>query len=87
MRFFILNPLHNFPLEKDRTNGIFSGGLPEKVAVGEGFTAYFTLRHESLRDEPVVNVGFEDTFGRQHWAPRKSVVKVRKAVVAAFQKV
>lgn len=72
MRFFTLNPLHNFPLEKDRTDGIFSGGLPEKVAVG------------SLRDKPVVDVGFEDTFGREHWASRKSVVKERPSSLPDF---
>lgn len=64
---------------------MFSGGLPKKIGVGESFTAYFTLRHESLRDEPLVDVGFEETFGRRHWAPRKAVVKGRNAVVTAFQ--
>ncbi|MBO0140222.1 hypothetical protein JZX87_03450 [Agrobacterium sp. Ap1] len=81
----ILNPLHNFPAQKDYTLGPFSGGLPKKIQVGEDFAAYFVILHEGLRDENIVDVGFVDTFGRNHWAPRKSVAKVRIAVKKAFE--
>lgn len=83
---FIMNPLHNFPQQMDFTVGPFSGGLPKKIEPGESFSAYFTLRHEALRDEPVIDVGFCDTFGRNHWAARKQVKQVRKAVAEAFSK-
>lgn len=80
LQHLILNPLHNFPVELDRTLGPFSGGLPKKIGVGEDFSAYFVLLHQGFRDEPIVDVGFSDTFGRSHWAPRKDVRKAIKAV-------
>lgn len=87
LQHFILNPLHDFPAMVNHTIGPFSGGLPKKLEVGESFSAYFILRHEAFRDEPIVDVGFVDTFGRNHWAPRKSVAKVRMAVKEAFAEV
>lgn len=85
-KHFIMNPLHNFPLQLDFTIGPFSGGLPKKIEPGESFSAYFVLKHEALRDEPVIDVGFSDTFGRSHWAARKQVKQVRKSVAEAFLK-
>ncbi|MBY5850583.1 hypothetical protein [Rhizobium ruizarguesonis] len=83
---FILNPLHNFPVELDRTLGPFSGGLPKKIQPGESHSAYFVLFHEGLREQPIVDVGFSDTFGRSHWATRKQVAAVRNAVKDAYRK-
>ncbi len=83
---FITNPLHNFPMQRDHTVGPFSGGLPKKLDVGEGHSSYFPLLYEPLRDEPIVDMGFVDTFGRNHWAPRKQVSSVRAAVKEAYSK-
>lgn len=83
-KHFIMNPLHNFPLQLDFTIGPFSGGLPNKIEPGESFSSYFVLMHEALRDEPIIDVGFSDTFGRSHWAARKQVKQVRKKVAEAF---
>lgn len=82
----IFNPLHNFPVHADHTIGPFSGGLPAKIDVGESFSSYLGLRHEGLRDLNIVDVGFVDSFGRNHWASRKSVRSVRKAVKKEFDK-
>ncbi|MGO6968987.1 hypothetical protein [Rhizobium leguminosarum] len=81
----MLNPLHNFPLELNRTVGPFSGGLPRKIQPGESHSAYFVLLHEAFRDQPIVDVGFSDTFGRSHWATRKQVAAVRRAVKEAYR--
>lgn len=72
-RYGLLNPLADFPNRMDFTEGPFSGGLPKKLDVGETFSARLGFRHQSLRDEDVLDVGFEDTFGRHHWAPRRQV--------------
>ncbi|RUW01104.1 MULTISPECIES: hypothetical protein [unclassified Mesorhizobium] len=69
----LLNPLANFPLQLDFTEGPFSGGLPKNIEVGESFSVRLGFKHQSLRDDNIVDVGFEDTFGRRHWAPRRQV--------------
>lgn len=84
LRHLIFNPLHNFPVELDRTLGPFSGGLPKKIAVGESFSSYFVLLHKGFRDEPIIDVGFCDTFDRNHWAPRREVQKAIEAVKEAY---
>ncbi|MGO8323715.1 hypothetical protein ACC811_02390 [Rhizobium ruizarguesonis] len=86
LNHLILNPLHNFPLELEHTLGPFSGGLPKKIQPGESHSSYFVLLHEAFRDEPIVDVGFSDTFGRSHWVKRKQVTAVRTAVKEAYRK-
>lgn len=38
------------------------------------------FKDEHLRDDGVIQVGFQDVFGRYHWAPRKSVRAVVKSI-------
>jgi hypothetical protein len=64
----------------DHTIGPFSGGLPKKVAVGESFTSYFPRKVDWFENK-VWGVGFNDSFGRNHWCSRKDVKKVRDAVL------
>lgn len=80
-QFGMLNTLHNFPLQRDFTLGPFSGGLPAKLPVGEQFTSHLHVDHEGLRESNIIDVGFDDIFGRIHWAPRKSVREVRRRVI------
>lgn len=47
--------------------------MPKKLGVGDEFSAYIGFKHEHLRDDGIIDVGFCDVFGRHHWAPRKSV--------------
>lgn len=82
----VFNTLHDFPDETDLTLGPFSGGLPKQIEPGENFRSYLPLRHQVLKDESVYKVGFYDTFDRYHWAPRKQVKRVRKAVAEAYSK-
>lgn len=83
-RYGVLNPLHNFPAEAETSIGPFGGGLPKRIEFGEDFEVYLTIRHEALRDEPIVDIGFHDIFGRHHWAPRKQVSKVRQGVAKSY---
>ena len=55
-------------------------GLPAKLAVGEEFANYLVFDHSGFRDHDILDVGFVDVFGRNHWAPRKSVRQVRARV-------
>ncbi|TDX77742.1 hypothetical protein EDE05_11451 [Neorhizobium sp. R1-B] len=84
LKLFMLNPLHDFPARTDFTLGPFSGGLPKKIDVGESFNAFFVKKHAAIATQNVVDVGFTDTFGRNHWARRKDVTKVRTEVKQAF---
>lgn len=77
-QYGLLNPLHNFPLQLEYTIGPFGGGLPKKLEVGESFTIYLAARHDALANDPIVDVGFCDVFGRYHWAPRYAVRRVRE---------
>jgi hypothetical protein len=72
-RYILLNPLSHFPADTEATDGPFSGGLPKKLDVGESFSASFVYKHDGLRDTDIIDVGFDDTFGRDHWVPRYQV--------------
>jgi hypothetical protein len=83
-RIGLLNPIPGFPdypgQYSDELTGPFSGGLPKKIAVGEQFSLYFIPDHEALAKDEIERIGFTDTFGRFHWAPRKDLLKARKHI-------
>ncbi len=72
----ILNPYKGFPYDL-QSDGPFSGGLPKKLDVGEQFSVYFPVVKDWF-DDGLEDFGFQDTFGRYHWVPRKSVSEVRE---------
>jgi hypothetical protein len=78
-QYALMNALDRWPAPVNTTSGIFSGGLPKKLVVGEEFSVYFLHPHPVFQERPIVDVGFTDNFGRHHWAPRKSVMKVRRS--------
>jgi hypothetical protein len=80
-RHALLNPLDRWPAPAPTTSGPFSGGLPKKLALGEEFALYFVYPHETFIKEKVLDVGFYDSFSRNHWAPRKNVRKVRESLI------
>ena len=79
--FAALFPLPGFGIEV-ASGTPFAGGLPRKLAVGEQFSVYLATDHEHLRDQPVSDIGFTDTFGRFHWAPRRQLREVRESLRA-----
>jgi hypothetical protein len=73
-RFSVLNPLHNYPQSTQLSIGPFGGGLPKKLEIGEEFSAYFIPDHEGLARGDYQRIGFDDTFGSLHWAPRRHLL-------------
>jgi hypothetical protein len=80
-RIALLNVLQNFPESTDyeteyytRGGGIFAGGFPKKLAVGESFSVYLIPNHEMLARGDYDRIGFNDSFGTMHWAPRKDIL-------------
>jgi len=69
----ILQPLNNpqaYPL--DKSFGVFGGGLPKKLAVGEEFQVYFPVDNKWFNLERG-RFGLYDTFGRYHLCSPKVV--------------
>jgi hypothetical protein len=73
--FGLLSTLDNYPLNQDTTRGYFGAGFPAKVAVGEEFSAYLIPAHERLAKGDYQPIGFTDSFGRTHWAPRRDILE------------
>ncbi len=86
-KYGILNPLHEYPFRKDHTVGPFAGDLSKKLEVGEQFSVYFIPDHESLARDNYDRVGFNDTFGKYHWASKRDVIETRKHIREACDKV
>jgi hypothetical protein len=82
-----LLPLHDYPFRKDHTIGPFSGGLPKTVEVGQMFSVYFIPDHEGLARDDYDRIGFSDTFGKYHWASKRDVLRARKSIREACDKV
>ncbi|WP_425989932.1 hypothetical protein [Brevundimonas sp. TWP2-3-2] len=74
----MLNPIHNFPYEPYESLGPFSGGLPKKLLVGEGHTIRFPYEANGFLALPFSHLGAVDTFGRDHWVPKKQIKAIRK---------
>jgi hypothetical protein len=70
----------------DLGGGPFAGGLPKKIAIGETFSVYLVPDHETLARGDYQRVGFDDSFGRMHWAPRRDIVAVLPAIRKACEK-
>jgi hypothetical protein len=81
--YSLLNPLID-PYTND-SHGPFSGGLPKKVGVGESFSVYLIPNHTILAEEGYDRIGFDDTFGRHHWAPKSQIVKTKPHIKAAIE--
>jgi len=75
-----LHVLPDLPQNSDSASGdpmgeLFAGGFPKKLALGEQFSVYLVPDHETLASGDYQRIGFQDTFGRSYWAPRRNVVK------------
>jgi hypothetical protein len=82
----LLNPLHNYPAQTTHSIGPFSGGLPKKLDVGEQFSVYLIPDHEMLAKGDYQRIGFTDTFGRSHWAPRRRILETLPSIREACKK-
>jgi hypothetical protein len=69
------------------TSGIFTG-LPTKLEPGESRTFYFlydAIECFLVRNPDIYRVGVDDTYGRTHFARRKSVEVARKSHADDFK--
>jgi hypothetical protein len=73
--FGLLSTLDNYTLHQDLSRGYFGAGFPAKVAVGEQYSAYLVPDHERLAKGDYQKIGFTDSFGRTHWAPRQDITQ------------
>lgn len=73
--FGLLSTLDNYLLHQDATLGHFGAGFPAKVGVGEQYSAYLVPAHEKLAKGDYQRIGFTDSFGRNHWAPRQDILR------------
>lgn len=71
----LLSTLENFALFHDYSRGFLGAGFPAKLAVGEQYSAYLIPDHERLAKGDYQRIGFTDSFGRSHWAPRRDILK------------
>lgn len=63
----VLNPIDNFPTRPFTSTGPFSGGVQKKLAAGDHFELYLPATVDLDRNKHRY-IGFQDTFGRNHWA-------------------
>jgi len=71
----LLQPYHD--IDREYSNGVFSGGLPKKVAVGEQFAVHFPVVRKWAEESGLQLYGFNDTFGRNHWCSRRTAKEFR----------
>jgi hypothetical protein len=72
----LVNPIHDIQ-QPGVGIGPFAGGLPKKLAVGEGHNAYFPFDAQSFARDDLRRVSFFDNFNRRHAAPMGQVRKVK----------
>jgi len=61
--------------------------FPKKLEVGDSFMQFFNLTEDAFLSLDPTHVGIRDTFGRMHWATRKSLKQAKKDFQKEFQKV
>ncbi len=66
--------------------GPSTGGLPKKLTVGEEFSVYFVADHERLAKGDYQAIGFYDSFGREHWGPRRNILDALPYIREACEK-
>ena len=63
----------------------YSSKLPLTLEVGEHADYFFPYDEECMFKSPFTHVGVSDSFSRVHWAPKKSVKKLREKWVQKFE--
>lgn len=69
----------------DYTNP-YSSELPKKLLVGERLTLLLSMNQDCLLAFDPTHVGVHDSFGRYHYATRRSLKKAKKEFFEKFEK-
>jgi len=64
----------------------YSTPIPQKLEVGENITLFLLMVEDALLSVDPTHVGIFDSFGREHWASRKSLKRAKKAYFEKFSK-
>ena len=70
---------------EDYTNPLFDR-FPKKLEVGDSVNLSFPYNEDAFLSENPRRVGIRDTFGRMHWASRKSLREAKKHFFKDFKK-
>ena len=74
--FYVVEDFEN-PLNKP---------FPQKLEVGDILTQLLRYNKEAFLSLEPTHIGFRDTFGRMHWASRRSLKKAKKNFFKDFRK-
>jgi hypothetical protein len=66
--------------------GSFRPLPPTKLSVGESISVYLMPDHDALAKGDYERIGFGDSFGQNHWAPRRDIIEALRYVRAACEK-
>ncbi len=58
--------------------GPFADGLPLELVPGKSKSFYFPYTDDTFLKTPIVRVGVQDTYGRNHWCRSADVSKARE---------
>lgn len=62
----------------------YSGKLPATIDVGEGIDLFLDYDEDCFLKESLTQLGITDSFGRTHWAPKKTMSNLRRKWEAKF---
>jgi len=82
-QFAFISPIHDIHRPEIGV-GIFGGGLPKKLAVGETFSLYFPFTADSFARDPLARAGVSDVFGQFHAISRKDINTVKAELNKEF---
>jgi hypothetical protein len=83
----LLNPIEGNPMVlPHRGIGPFADGLPFELTPGKSKSFYFPYVADCFLDQPLVRVGVQDTYGRNHWCRRTNVLTARDRYRKDFPK-
>jgi hypothetical protein len=71
-------------LVHDYTNP-YSDKLPKKLDVGETLNLFGPFDKECFSKHPFTHLGLADSFGRVHWAKRKSMARIRSRWIEKYE--
>lgn len=63
-----------------------SDRFPKKLEIGDSVNQFFPYNQESFLSIDPSRIGLRDTFGRMHWASRKSLREAKKQFLKEFHK-
>ena len=60
--------------------------LPQRLEVGDSLTVFFKYEKDAFLSLAPTHIGVRDSFGRMHWASRRSLKKAKKDFFKEFKK-